>query len=41
MEEGLKLGAAGYLAKPFDPMTLITQINDIVTPLGVNLGTPA
>jgi two-component system OmpR family response regulator len=39
MQEGLKLGAVGYLAKPFDPMTLIAQINDIVTPLGVHLGT--
>jgi two-component system OmpR family response regulator len=38
MQEGLRLGAAGYLAKPFDPMTLINQINDIITPLGVTIG---
>jgi len=41
MQEGLRLGAVGYLAKPFDPMTLIAQINDIVSPLGVTLGTSA
>lgn len=41
MEEGLRQGAAGYLAKPFDPMTLISQINDIISPFGVSLGANA
>lgn len=38
MQEGLRLGAVGYLAKPFDPMTLISQINEITSPLGITLG---
>lgn len=38
IKEALSLGAVGYLAKPFDPMTLVSQINEIVTPLGMTLG---
>jgi two-component system OmpR family response regulator len=38
IQEGLKMGAIGYLAKPFDPMTLIHQINELTAPLGVKIG---
>jgi two-component system, OmpR family, response regulator len=38
MQNALTLGAAGYLAKPFDPMTLVGQINAITTPLGTTIG---
>ena len=38
MQQALTLGAAGYLAKPFDPMTLVDQINSIITPLGSSIG---
>lgn len=38
LQDALKLGAAGYLAKPFDPMTLVPQINAIITPLGASIG---
>jgi CheY-like chemotaxis protein len=38
IKEALSRGAVGYLAKPFDPMTLVTQINEILTPLGKSLG---
>ena len=38
IKEALSLGAVGYLAKPFDPMTLINQINDILSPLGTSIG---
>jgi two-component system OmpR family response regulator len=41
MKEGLRLGAVGYLAKPFDPMTLVGQINEIISPLGVIIGSPS
>lgn len=41
IQEGLNLGAVGYLAKPFDPMTLISQINELVSPFGVTLGAAA
>ena len=34
----LQMGAVGYLAKPFDPMTLIGQINELVAPKGITLG---
>ena len=27
IKEAMALGALGYLAKPFDPMTLVSQIN--------------
>ncbi len=37
-QKALSLGAAGYLAKPFDPMTLIGQINTILSPLGATIG---
>ena len=37
-KEALALGAIGYLAKPFDPMTLVGQINEILTPEGISLG---
>ena len=38
MQQAMTLGAAGYLAKPFDPMTLVSQINAILSPLGVAIG---
>jgi len=38
MQQALTLGAAGYLAKPFDPMTLVAQINSIIVPLGSAIG---
>lgn len=38
LQQALSLGAIGYLAKPFDPMLLISQINDILKPLGITLG---
>jgi two-component system OmpR family response regulator len=38
IQEAMKLGALGYLAKPFDPMTLVGQINEILAPLGVSIG---
>ena len=37
-KEALALGAIGYLAKPFDPMTLVGQINEILKPEGISLG---
>jgi two-component system, OmpR family, response regulator len=39
IKEALSLGAIGYLAKPFDPMTLVGQINEILSPLGTSIGT--
>jgi putative two-component system response regulator len=38
IQEAMKLGALGYLAKPFDPMTLVGQINQILTPLAISIG---
>jgi CheY-like chemotaxis protein len=38
IQQAMKLGALGYLAKPFDPMTLISQINEILSPLGMSIG---
>lgn len=38
IQEALGMGALGYLAKPFDPMTLVPQINAILTPTGVTIG---
>ncbi len=38
IKEALSRGAVGYLAKPFDPMTLVGQINEILTPLGTSIG---
>ena len=38
IQEALSLGALGYLAKPFDPMTLIGQINEILSPSGLSIG---
>jgi len=38
IQEALALGAVGYLAKPFDPMTLVNQINEILAPLGTSIG---
>lgn len=38
IEEMKRLGALGYLAKPFDPMTLVAQINELLNPLGIALG---
>jgi len=38
MQQAMTLGAAGYLAKPFDPMTLVSQINTILSPLGTSIG---
>ena len=37
-QEAMAIGALGYLAKPFDPMTLIGQINEILAPKGIALG---
>ena len=37
-QEAMSLGALGYLAKPFDPMTLVGQINEILSPKGISLG---
>jgi two-component system OmpR family response regulator len=34
----LEIGALGYLAKPFDPMTLVGQINELLAPKGIALG---
>jgi CheY-like chemotaxis protein len=36
--QAMSLGATGYLAKPFDPMTLVDQINSILSPLGTVIG---
>ena len=38
IQEALALGARGYIAKPFDPMQLVHQINEILAPLGISLG---
>ena len=38
IQEAMTLGALGYLAKPFDPMTLVAQINKILQPLGTSIG---
>lgn len=38
IQRGLSMGALGYLAKPFDPSTLIQEINLILRPLGLKLG---
>ena len=38
IKEALALGAVGYLAKPFDPMLLVGQINEILSPLGASIG---
>ena len=34
----LEAGALGYLAKPFDPMTLVPQINALLTTVGYTIG---
>lgn len=38
VKEAMGLGALGYLAKPFDPMTLVDQINALLTPVGCTIG---
>jgi two-component system OmpR family response regulator len=38
-QKALSIGALGYLAKPFDPMTLVGQINEILSSKGISLGT--
>jgi two-component system OmpR family response regulator len=38
-QQALSIGALGYLAKPFDPMTLVGQINEILSSKGISLGT--
>jgi CheY-like chemotaxis protein len=38
VQQALALGALGYLAKPFDPMTLVGQINTILAPTGKSIG---
>ena len=38
IQEAMTLGALAYLAKPFDPMTLVAQINQILKPLGTSIG---
>src|SRR5262245_43052069 len=34
IKQAMGLGALGYLAKPFDPMLLVGQINEILAPSG-------
>jgi CheY-like chemotaxis protein len=38
LQEMKKLGALGYVAKPFDPMTLVGQINELLAPFDRRLG---
>ena len=38
IQEAMNLGALGYLAKPFDPMALVGQINGILAPTGKAIG---
>jgi putative two-component system response regulator len=38
VKEALTLGALGYLSKPFDPMTLVSQINALLSPVGCTIG---
>ena len=38
IKEALTLGALGYLSKPFDPMTLVPQINELLSPVGCSIG---
>jgi CheY-like chemotaxis protein len=38
IKEAMGLGALGYLAKPFDPMTLVPQINSLLSPVGCTIG---
>ncbi len=38
IKEAMGLGALGYLSKPFDPMTLVSQINALLTPVGCTIG---
>jgi CheY-like chemotaxis protein len=38
IKEAMALGALGYIAKPFDPMTLVSQINALLTPVGYSIG---
>ncbi len=38
IQKALNMGALGYLAKPFDPMLLVGQINEILAPLGTSIG---
>ncbi len=37
-QEVITLGALGYLSKPFDPMTLVPQINSLLSPVGTAIG---
>jgi CheY-like chemotaxis protein len=38
IQEAMALGAVGYLAKPFDPMTLVSQINQLLSSNGTSIG---
>ena len=38
VKEAMAMGALGYLAKPFDPMTLVPQINALLSPAGCTIG---
>ncbi len=38
IKEAMALGALGYLSKPFDPMTLVSQINALLSPVGCSIG---
>jgi CheY-like chemotaxis protein len=38
VKEAMALGALGYLTKPFDPMTLVPQINALLSPVGCTIG---
>jgi CheY-like chemotaxis protein len=38
IQQAMALGALGYLAKPFDPMMLVNQINELLSTVGVSMG---
>ncbi len=38
IHEMKSLGALGHLSKPFDPMTLVAQINELLFPLEMAIG---
>ncbi|OGR90171.1 MAG: hypothetical protein A2992_01440 [Elusimicrobia bacterium RIFCSPLOWO2_01_FULL_59_12] len=38
IKDAMALGALGYLSKPFDPMMLVSQINDLLSPVGCSIG---
>ena len=38
IKDAMALGALWYLSKPFDPMMLVSQINDLLSPVGCSIG---